>query len=84
MVRVVIWSAEAQKNRVEILSFWNNHNKSNLYSKSLNRLFVHAVRMIAKNPELGKKTEMENVRLKIVRNYYIIYRISEKIIEILI
>lgn len=35
MARQIIWTERAQKERIAIFSFWNNRNKSVIYSKKL-------------------------------------------------
>lgn len=52
MVRRVIWAANAQFDRKEILNYWNNRNKSNVYSKKLNELFVKALLIVKKHPNI--------------------------------
>ena len=78
MVWRIIWSVRAQKDRIEIFKYWNERNKSNLYSKKLNELFKEAVELIANYPEIGKPTDDKIARIKIVRDYLIIYEIDEK------
>lgn len=67
MDRKIIWSRRSQNDRIEIFKFWNNHNKSNAYSKKLNELFKGAIRLIS---------EYKKARIKIVRDYLIIYEID--------
>lgn len=77
MVKQIIWSRRAQTDRKEIFEYWNKRNKSNLYSKKLNELFKVAVRLISEYPEIGKPTDNKNARIKIVRDYLIIYEVDE-------
>ena len=56
----------------------NKRNKSNIYSKKLNGLFKEAVRLISDYPEIGKPTDDKNTRIKIVRDYLIIYEVDEE------
>lgn len=83
MAKQVIWSLTSQNDRKYIFGYWNKRNKSNTYSKKLNLLFKEAVRLIAAFPKIGKITDVENVRIKIVRNYFIIYEETETHIHIL-
>ncbi|WP_026632398.1 type II toxin-antitoxin system RelE/ParE family toxin [Dyadobacter alkalitolerans] len=83
MAKQVIWSVRALNDRKEILGYWIERNKSNSYSKKLNFLFKEAVKLIAKHPKIGKLTDEENVRIKIIRNYFIIYEETETHIHIL-
>jgi addiction module RelE/StbE family toxin len=83
MVRRVIWAANAQFDRKEILNYWNNRNKSNAYSKKLNELFVKALSIIKKHPNIGMQTSFKNVRIKVVKDYYLIYEYNESEIAVL-
>lgn len=78
MVKQIIWSRRAQTDRKEILKYWNKRNKSKLFSKKLNELFKEAVKLIAEHPEMGKPTDIKNVRSKIVRDYLMIYEFNDK------
>ena len=78
MAKQIIWSRRAQTDRKEIFKYWNKRNKSNIYSKKLNGLFKEAVRLISQYPEIGKPTDNKNARIKIVRNYLIIYEVDDK------
>ena len=81
MVRQIVWTERAQKERIEILTFWNNHNKSTSYSKKLDNLIRESLRLISRHPFIGKPTNKENVKVKILKNYLLIYEItSDKII----
>jgi plasmid stabilization system protein ParE len=82
MVRKIIWSANAKADRIEILDYWIKRNKSNTYSKKLNLLFREAINLVAKNPTIGHVTIKENVRVKIVKQFLIIYEIAEDSIHI--
>ena len=74
MAKQVIWSHRAQADRKEILAYWRKRNKSNVYSIKLNELFNEAVRLISEHPRIGKETNKEHVRIKVVRDYLLIYR----------
>ncbi len=83
MARQIIWTVSAQTERREILEYWVKRNKSKTYSIKLNKLIITALREISKNPFIGRKTEIEDVRVKIVRDYLIFYEISPKKIFVL-
>ncbi|HET6557676.1 MAG TPA: type II toxin-antitoxin system RelE/ParE family toxin [Prolixibacteraceae bacterium] len=83
MAKQVIWSQLAQKDRKAILDFWINYTKSYAYSKRLNQIFENTAELISKHPKIGKNTEIQDVRIKIVKDYYFTYRESETRIEIL-
>lgn len=83
MAKQIIWSLRAHKDHKEILQYWRLRNQSATYSKKLNQLFKKAVETIAKHPRIGRKTDIENVRVKLVKDYLIIYEETEKHLVIL-
>jgi toxin YoeB len=83
MAKRVIWSTRAHTDRKKILEYWINRNKSKTYSRKLDRLFKEAVQLVAMHPKIGKWTDAEHIRIKIVRDYFIIYQETESEIHIL-
>ncbi|MBS7787670.1 type II toxin-antitoxin system RelE/ParE family toxin [Flavobacterium sp. CYK-55] len=81
--REIIWSLKAKNDRIKILEFWIENNKSVLYSRKLNSLFKDAVKFISEYPTVGKLTEDKKARIKIVRDYLIIYEVHKTVIVIL-
>jgi toxin YoeB len=83
MVKQIIWSILAHLNRYQILDYWINRNKSIVYSKKLNQIFEDTADFLSKHPKIGKETDVLNVRIKIVKDYFFTYRETESSIEIL-
>jgi toxin YoeB len=83
MAYQIIWTEKANIERQNILEFWAENNKSKVYSLKLNKLFISAIRDLSRRPNISRKTEFENVRVKIVRDYLIFYEIIKKEILIL-
>ena len=83
MAKQVVWSHRAQEDRKNILNYRKQRNGSITYSKKLNHLFKEAIRLLKNFPQVGKLTDQENVRVKIVRDYLIIYEVTETTIYIL-
>jgi addiction module RelE/StbE family toxin len=83
MAKLVVWSLRAQRERKEILKYWVNRNKSNTYSKKLNHLFRESVELISEFPQIGMPADVEGVRIKVVRDYLLIYEEKENHILIL-
>ncbi|KFF00067.1 addiction module toxin RelE [Chryseobacterium formosense] len=81
--RKINWTKEANIERKDILEFWINHNKSKTYSIKLNKLFIKVLKQLADNPMIGRETDFQNVRVKIIRNYLIFYEFSEVQIKVL-
>jgi len=77
MVKEIIWTETSVKDRLTIYRFWQNHNKSDAYSKKLEVLFSEAVKLIALFPEIGTCTDFKDVKVKMVRTYKIFYRIFD-------
>ncbi|MCB0489049.1 MAG: type II toxin-antitoxin system RelE/ParE family toxin [Cyclobacteriaceae bacterium] len=82
MAREVVWSHRALEDRKRILRYWVSRNKSNTYSRKLNRLIKAAIKLIAERPHIGRPTDLPNVRVKIVRDYLIIYEVMESKLHI--
>ncbi len=83
MVKQIIWSKRALKERLEILEYWNKRNRSNAYSKKLDLLFVEKIEFLSIHPLIGKKTDIQTIRIKVVRDYLIFYEIHASEIHIL-
>lgn len=83
MVKQIIWSRLAHLDRVQILEYWTNRNNSVVYSKRLNQIFEDTADLIRKHPRIGKETQVPNVRIKIIADYFLTYRETENSIEIL-
>lgn len=79
--RKIIWTNKANFERIEILNYWINRNKSKTYSIKLNRLFIEYLKLVAKSPDIGKPTDIENTRVIIIRDYLLFYEeVDNKII----
>ena len=83
MARKIIWIDSAQTERREILAYWIERNKSKTFSIKLNKLIIAALKDVSKNPFIGRKTEIVDVRVKTVREYLIFYHITPKSIFVL-
>lgn len=51
----IIWTVKAQNDRLEILQYWIDRNKSALFASKLNEIFNERVELLAQYPNLGKK-----------------------------
>ncbi|MFN7705261.1 MAG: type II toxin-antitoxin system RelE/ParE family toxin [Chryseotalea sp.] len=83
MVEKIIWSLKAQEDRKQILNYWINRNKSTNYSIKLDHKFRDALNLIKDHPQIGKSTNLKNVRIKIVTDYLMVYEIKENTILLL-
>lgn len=84
MAERLIWSKNARIIRKEILEYWINRNQSKVYSQKLNHLFDKSAKQILDFPYLGVKIANEIYRGKLIRDYYLIYKIKQNTIEILL
>ncbi len=82
MVKRIIWTKPALEDKLEILIYWKNRNKSNIYSQSLNRIFKETTRLVRDQPYLGKETEDPKVKYIIVRDYLLFFEITSNEIVI--
>ena len=83
MAKQVIWVLNAHRERLEILKYWEQRNKSKTYSKKLDFRFREALKLISKYPLIGKPTLKASVRIKIVEDYLLVYEITRKYIVVL-
>ncbi|MCT4013883.1 type II toxin-antitoxin system RelE/ParE family toxin [Elizabethkingia anophelis] len=81
--RKIIWMQKANIERRDILEYWIDRNKSKKFSIKLNKLIVGTIKQIAENPGIGRKTNLENVRVKIIRDYLLFYEFDENYLKIL-
>jgi len=58
-----------------------NHSKT--FSIKLNHLFTTSLKLLASNPDVGRKTQIKNIRVKLIREYLLFYEIFEKEIVVL-
>jgi plasmid stabilization system protein ParE len=83
MAKKTYWSVRADQERLEILEYWFNRNKSAAYSIKLSQLFREAVDLVSEFPDTGKPTKFPSIRKKIVKDYILYYEITTDYIEIL-
>ncbi len=83
MAKKIIWTSKALVDYRKILIYWKERNKSSAYSLKLSYLIDEALRLVAINPEIGRKADNGNARVKIVRDYHIIYEDEPESITVL-
>ena len=81
-IRKIIWSVRAKIKRYEILKFYNERNKSNIYSIKLNRKINKELRLLIKYPNLGTETDIMGVRGLIIENFILFYELDKNIIVV--
>ncbi|GAB4246198.1 MAG: hypothetical protein Tsb0034_25090 [Ekhidna sp.] len=84
MVEKVVWTQTAYSQKIAVLDYWNKKNGSNSYSRKLEDAVNNAIELLQKFPHLGVKTQLANVRVKVIKNYLLIYRLSDDTIYVLL
>lgn len=83
MVEKVIWSSKARRELIDILEYWNNRNKSSTYSIKLNTLVEEQLQLMLKFPQIGRKTDITNVYVKVIKDYLLYYEVIEESLYVL-
>lgn len=81
--RKIKWSLRAIHNKIAIYEYWLERNKSPAYPEKLERLFDEAVLRAAVFPFSGIKTKNKNIRIQLVKNYKLVYHVTEIHIEVI-
>ena len=81
--REVVWTKVSEIQLQEILEFFTQRNKSRQYSRKLYKRFRTELKTAAKNPDIGIKTKLDQIRGLIIEDYILFYEILEDRIMIL-
>lgn len=82
MVKIV-WSEKAIEERNSVFKYWNKRNGSTFYSQSLRLLIKDTLKTISIHHKIGMPTNRNDTRIKIIRDYFLIYRVTSDLIIIL-
>lgn len=77
MVRRIIWSERAKRDRREIFEYWIGNTGNKKYSLKLRNEFNSIIKHLIKFPNLGKKIDNYDARCLIKGEYKIFYDIFE-------
>lgn len=83
MARKIEWTKTSVQDRFEIYQFWVRKNKSDSYSKKIEKLFNEAAKLISEFPEIGIETDFPGLRVKVVRSYKLFYSQQSDTIRII-
>lgn len=75
MAKGIVWTPKATNLFTKILEFYCQRNHSKTYSRKLNKEINETVKLLAKYPFIGLKTDMENIRVLIKGDFKIFYEI---------
>ena len=76
--RTIVWTLTASIQRRVILTYWNNLNKSIIYSEKLINFTKARLNIVLNNPRIGKKTDFPNTRVITLGHYSIFYQYNRK------
>jgi len=74
--RKVVWTETAAKQRREILKYWTERNKSTIYAEKLIEITAKHLKVMTKNPEAFKETEINNIRESAIGHFSLYYKIT--------
>ncbi len=57
--RTIVWTLTASKQRRKILTYWNNRNKSTVYSEKISSFTKARLNVVLNNPLIGKITDFQ-------------------------
>jgi plasmid stabilization system protein ParE len=77
------WTNLAKLDLFTILEYYNQRNKSKVYSKKLYTKITKSIIQISKNPKIGIQTDYDSVRSYISGDYQIIYEVFNQLILII-
>ena len=83
VTRRIVWSTSAKLLLKTIFEYFNFRNKSKIYSLKLNAQIQTELKKLLQQPNIGKKTDLINVRGLLIENYFIFYEVNETHIIIL-
>ena len=81
--RKIVWTEKAFEERKEILAYWIERNQSKTFSIKLNKLITETLQITALYPDTGRKTTFKNVKVKIIRDYFLFYEATKTTLVVL-
>ena len=81
--RKIVWTQTAAKQRREILKYWTERNKSTTYAEKLIEITAKHLKVISKNPEAFKETEIDEVRESAMGHFSLYYKITPELIIVM-
>ncbi|MFV7234579.1 MULTISPECIES: type II toxin-antitoxin system RelE/ParE family toxin [Flavobacterium] len=78
VIKTVVWTDTAVRQRRKILSYWTKRNKSSTYSKKLIYEILERVQFLIKNPEIYITTNLIDIRTSTLGHYNIFYKTTKK------
>ncbi|WP_420321249.1 type II toxin-antitoxin system RelE/ParE family toxin [Flagellimonas sp.] len=76
MVKRIVWTSRADTVFTKILEYYCQRNQSKTYSRKLNKEIHQIIKLIAKYPLLGMKTDIDSIRVLIKKQHKIFYEVK--------
>lgn len=73
MAKKIVWTHRAKFDLFQILDYWTHRNQSSVFSLKLNNMIVQQLELVLKFPDIGRKTDIENVFVKVIQQYLVFY-----------
>lgn len=70
----IVWTLTAIKQRNYIFDYWNERNKSKIYSQKLNNKIKERIELLKTNPNLGIKTDFKETRAISLGHFSVFYK----------
>lgn len=82
---IIVWTKLAEQELDDIINYWDNRNKSSIYTTNLLKQLKKTLSILSSHPNIGKKSlQRKNVRIKVfMENFLIIYRTENTYLYIL-
>ncbi len=82
---LIVWTKLAEQELDDIINYWDNRNKSTIYTTDLLKRLKKTVTILSSHPSIGKKSlQRKNVRIMVfMENFLIIYRTENTYLYIL-
>ena len=81
--RKIIWTLKAKNQLFSILEYFAETNKSKTYSLKLHKKIKSEILITLKQPNIGKQTDVLNIRGLLIENYIVFYELLDTNIIIL-
>ncbi len=79
----LVWTPRSKQQLNVILSYYTNHNGSNLYSQQLHSIIQRKLQLCQSQPFMGKKINNEHVRALFIAHLHLFYQVSKQYLLIL-
>lgn len=83
MVKRIIWSKNALRDKVQILDYWFRKIGTKTYSRKLDKQLRQTIKGLKNFSEIGRQLEGTNIRFLIKDHYQIFYKIYYDEVRIL-